>query len=103
MGENQFAPQPTALYGTVLLLSGAAYWILQRTIVADHGKDSLLAQAVGCDRKGKAALVLYAIATPSAFISQWIAGGLYVLVALLWLIPDRRIEEALKRAASETA
>ena len=101
MGENHFAPHPTALYGAVLFCSGLAYWILQRAILADHGRDSLLARAVGHDRKGKAALLLYAIATPSALLSQWIAGGIYVLVALLWLIPDRRIETALAEAKSE--
>jgi uncharacterized membrane protein len=95
MGENNFAPAPTALYGVVLLVAALAYWILQRTIIAEEGEGSVLAMAVGRDLKGKLSPVLYAIAIPSAFVHQWIAGGLYVLVALIWLIPDRRIERAL--------
>jgi uncharacterized membrane protein len=95
MGENHFAPTPTALYGVVLLLAAFAYWILQRTIMIEEGSDSLLAKAVGKDWKGKWSLGLYAIAIPSAFIEEWIAGGIYVCVALLWLVPDRRIENLL--------
>ena len=95
MGENSFAPAPTALYGLVLLIAAIAYWILQRTIIADQGENSVIARAVGRDLKGKLSPVLYAIAIPSAFLHQWIAGGLYVLVALIWLIPDRRIERIL--------
>jgi uncharacterized membrane protein len=97
MGENHFAPAPTALYGVVLLMAAIAYWILQRAIMAKQGRDSLLAVAVGTDLKGKISPVLYAIAIPSAFINQWIADGLYVLVALMWLIPDRRIERVLEQ------
>ena len=97
MGENNFAPAPTALYGVVLLVAAFAYWILQRTIIAEEGETSVLAMAVGQDLKGKLSPVLYAIAIPSAFVRQWISGGLYVLVALIWLIPDRRIERALAR------
>jgi uncharacterized membrane protein len=97
MGENHFAPAPTALYGVVLLMAAIAYWILQRAIMAKQGRDSLLAVAVGSDLKGKISPVLYAIAIPSAFINQWIADGLYVLVALMWLIPDRRIERVLEQ------
>ena len=95
MGENHFAPAPTALYGVVLLMAAIAYWILQRAIMARQGRESLLAIAVGSDLKGKLSPVLYAIAIPAAFVQQWIAGGLYVLVALMWLVPDRRIERAL--------
>jgi uncharacterized membrane protein len=95
MGENHFAAAPTALYGVVLLMAAIAYWILQRAIMAKQGRDSLLAVAVGTDLKGKISPVLYAIAIPSAFINEWIADGLYVLVALMWLIPDRRIERVL--------
>jgi len=95
MGENHFAPAPTALYGVVLLMAAIAYWILQRAIMARQGRESLLAVAVGSDLKGKLSPVLYAIAIPAAFVQQWIAGGLYVLVALMWLVPDRRIERAL--------
>src|SRR6266540_2106244 len=97
MGENNFAPAPTALYGVVLLTAAIAYWILQRAIIAEHGGASLLAAAVGRDVKGKLSPVLYAIAIPSAFVHEWIAGGLYVLVALIWLIPDRRIERAIAK------
>ena len=95
MGQNHFAPAPTALYGVVLLMAALAYWILQRTIVARQGRDSLLAAALGNDIKGKLSPLLYTIAILLAFVQQWIAGGLYVLVALIWLIPDRRIERAL--------
>jgi uncharacterized membrane protein len=95
MGENHFAPAPTALYGVVLLLAAIAYWFLQRCIIASQGEGSLLAKAVGSDFKGKLSPILYAIAIPAAFFEQWIAGGLYVLVALMWLIPDRRIERVL--------
>jgi uncharacterized membrane protein len=95
MGENHFAPQPTALYGVVLLMSGVAYSILQRTIITDQGQGSILAAAVGRDLKGKLAVLMYAISIPAAFLSQWISGAIYVLVAAMWLIPDRRIESAI--------
>jgi uncharacterized membrane protein len=95
MGENGFAPAPTALYGAVLLLAAIAYWILQRAIIAGQGDSSLLAKAVGRDLKGNISPVLYLIAIPSAFVSQWISAALYVLVALIWLVPDRRIERVL--------
>ncbi len=97
MGENHFAPAPTALYGVILLMAAIAYWILQRAIMAKQGVDSLLAIAVGTDLKGKISPVLYSVAIPSAFVNQWIAGGIYVLVALIWLVPDRRIEKALEQ------
>ena len=97
MGENHFAAAPTALYGVVLLMAAIAYWILQRTLIAAQGPDSALAEAVGSnDIKGNMSPLLYAIAIPSAFLSPWIAGGLYVLVALIWLVPDRRIESKLR-------
>ena len=76
-------------------MAAVAYWLLQRSIIAKHGKDSLLAVAVGSDLKGKLSPVLYAVAIPSAFVQPWIAGGVYVLVALMWLVPDRRIERVL--------
>ena len=95
MGENYFASSPTALYGVVLFMAAFAYWLLQRTIIASQGDNSLLAKAVGKDIKGKLSPVLYAIAIIAAFFEQWIAGGLYVLVALMWLVPDRRIERVL--------
>jgi uncharacterized membrane protein len=95
MGENHFAPLPTAVYGMVLLLAGLAYVLLQHTIIAQQGPNSRLAAAVGRDVKGKLSTVLYAVAIPSAFVHQWIADALYVLVALMWLVPDRRIESTL--------
>ncbi len=103
MGENDFAPVPTATYGAVLLMAGIAYWVLQRTIVRVQGPDSLLATAVGSDLKGKLSPVLYLVAIPLAFLNQWIAGALYVVVALMWLIPDRRIERVLSTGRGEDA
>jgi uncharacterized membrane protein len=95
MGENHFAQLPSALYGAVLLMAGLAYWILARTIVAAEGRESLLAKAIGKDRKGTASIVLYVIAIPLAFVSQWIALAIYVCVAMVWLIPDTRIERVI--------
>jgi len=95
MGENHFAPLPTALYGVALFMAGVAYWILARTIIAVEGKDSLLAKALGKDTKGNISIMLYAVAIPLAFVNQWIAATLYVIVALMWLIPDTRIEKVL--------
>jgi uncharacterized membrane protein len=97
MGENNFASAPMALYGFILLMAAIAYYILQLTIVKKEGKDSLLAKAIGNDLKGKLSPVFYLIAIPSAFISPWISGALYVLVAFLWLIPDKRIERSLNK------
>jgi uncharacterized membrane protein len=98
MGENHFSPMPTALYGVVLLMAAIAYFILQRAIIASQGEHSLLAKALGTDLKGKMSPVLYAAAIPLAFWSPRIANAMYVLVALLWLVPDRRIEKALGSA-----
>jgi len=95
MGENHFGPVPSAVYGTVLLMAAIAYWILQQLIIASQGPNSLLKKAVGGDWKGKASPVVYAVAILLAFWSQWISLGLYVLVALVWLVPDRRIEHVL--------
>jgi uncharacterized membrane protein len=95
MGENHFAPLPTALYGTVLLMAAIAYWVLARAIIAAEGASSLLARAIGRDHKGVASVVSYAVAIPLAFVGQWIAQGIFVAVALVWLIPDRRIERVL--------
>ena len=95
MGENQFASLPTAFYGVVLLMAAIAYWLLQRTIIASQGADSLLARAIGKDVKGKLSPLCYALAIPLAFLSPWLANLLYVLVALIWLVPDRRIERLL--------
>jgi len=95
MGENHFAATPSALYGLVLLMAAIAYWLLQQLIIASQGADSLLKKAVGGDWKGKLSPVIYAIAIPLAFWSQWISLSLYVLIALVWLVPDRRIEQVL--------
>ncbi|BDG10785.1 TMEM175 family protein [Anaeromyxobacter paludicola] len=92
MGENHFAPLPTAAYGVVLLLSGLAYVILQAALIADQGRDSRLAAAVGRDLKGKLSAAMYAVAIPLAFVHARISDAIYVIVALMWLIPDRRIE-----------
>lgn len=100
MGENHFAPLPTAVYGMVLLASAIAYTILQTAIVAHHGPNSKLARAVGKDRKAKLSLACYFLAIPLAFVNQWISDALYVLVALIWLIPDRRIESQVDHPAS---
>jgi uncharacterized membrane protein len=100
MGENHFASAPAALYGLVLLMAAVAYWILQRLIIAAQGSDSILQKAVGHDWKGKVSPLLYAIAIPLAFWSQWLSIALYVLVAVMWLVPDRRIEKALKAQQS---
>jgi len=97
MGENHLAAIPTAVYGFVLLMAAIAYYVLQRTIIARQGRDSLLAQAIGKDRKGKLSPLLYVAAIPLAFVSSWIAAGLYVFVALLWLIPDPRIEREIEK------
>jgi uncharacterized membrane protein len=95
MGKNHFAAWPVALYGTVLLLAAIAYFILARSLVSLHGKDSALAQAIGRDFKGIASVVIYLVAIPLALVSPSSACGLYVLVAVMWLIPDRRIERTL--------
>ena len=92
IGENNFAPIPMALYGVVLLMAAIAYFILQSRILKRHGPDSILARAIGKDIKGKISPILYTIAIVSNYFSQWIAGGIYVLVALIWLVPDKRIE-----------
>ena len=95
MGENDFAALPTALYGGVLFLSAIAYTILVRVLLAVHGRDSTLATAIGSDVKGNISLVLYLLAVPLAFFLPWLAGVLYVLVAIIWFVPDRRIEKTL--------
>jgi uncharacterized membrane protein len=97
MGENRFDAAPTALYGLVLLMASVAFWILQLAIIAKHGRDSILASALGNNNKGKLSVVLYAIAVPSAFMSQMLAGAIYIFVALIWLIPDRRIEREIEK------
>ena len=95
MGENHFAELPVAIYGTVLLCSGIAYYILAHALIAQHGNDSELAKALGSDIKGKLSVGFYMAAIPLAFVASWIACAVYVLVAIMWLIPDRRIEKVL--------
>src|SRR5688572_28414433 len=95
MGENHFGAWPAALYGVVLLLAAIAYFILQQTIIASQGPDSVLRKAVGSDWKGKVSPLFYAVAIPMAFVSTWVSHALYVAVALIWLVPDRRIEHVL--------
>jgi uncharacterized membrane protein len=97
MGENQLAAIPTAVYGFVLLMAAIAYYLLERAIIAKEGRESLVAQAVGKDRKAKLSLLLYLAAIPLAFVISWIAAGLYVFAALLWLIPDPRIEREIEK------
>jgi uncharacterized membrane protein len=94
-GENNFAALPVAFYGAVLLLSGIAYFVLTKTLVAHHGQDSALALAMGKDLKGITSLLIYAVGIGVAFIQPWAAFALYILVAIIWLIPDRRIERII--------
>ena len=95
MGENHFAAAPVALYGVVLLMSAIAYWILQQVIIASQGPESILKRAVGGDWKGKVPPLLYATAIAMAFVATWVSLAIYVAVALLWLVPDKRIERIL--------
>jgi uncharacterized membrane protein len=95
LGETNFAPWPVAAYGVVMLFAGCAYYLLSRVLIAHHGQDSPLAVAVGQDLKGKMSLLIYAAAIPLSFVEPMLSCGLYVLVAILWLIPDRRIETTL--------
>jgi len=95
MGENNFAAVPVALYGVVLLCAGIAYFILARSLLSIHARDSVLARALGADFKGKISMVIYLVAIPLAFFKSWLACAIYVLVALMWLVPDRRIEKKI--------
>jgi uncharacterized membrane protein len=95
MGENHFATWPSAFYGVVLLLAGIAYFILAQVLVAVNGRDSALAKAIGRDVKGRISIVLYLAAVPLAFVAGWIALAVYAAVAVVWLVPDRRIERTL--------
>ncbi|HWS98956.1 MAG TPA: TMEM175 family protein [Pyrinomonadaceae bacterium] len=101
MGENHFAALPTAVYGGVLLAAAIAYYILQQLIIANQGPDSKLKAALGKDIKGKISPVMYAVAIAMAFVNQWVSDALYVLVALMWLIPDRRIETTLDKPVAD--
>ncbi len=95
MGENHFAAVPVALYGLVQFFAGFAYFILTRALLARHGAESALASALGRDFKGKASVLGYVLAIPLSFANPWIACGIYVLIVVVWLIPDRRIEKVL--------
>ena len=96
MGENHLAPTPTAAYGVVLLMAAIAYYVLQQTIIANQGPDSLLKSAVGRDWKGKLSPLCYVAAIGLAFVSPWIASAIYTFVAMIWLVPDRRIERVMQ-------
>jgi uncharacterized membrane protein len=102
MGDSHLAPAPTAVYGVVLLMAAVAYLVLQQTIIASQGHASLLKAAVGGDWKGRLSPVLYVIAIVAAFWVPWVSASIYVLVALIWLVPDRRIEHALERQPAAT-
>jgi uncharacterized membrane protein len=97
MGENHFATLPAAAYGLVLLMAAIAHWILQRRIIASQGEDSMLKRAIGSDWKGKLSALLYVSGIALAFVSPWLAVSIYVLAAIMWVIPDRRIERVLIR------
>ena len=97
MDESHFQSWPVAVYGVVLLFAAIAYFILTRTLISLHGRDSTLAKSIGRDRKGKISIVIYAAAIPLAFALPWIAGAFYVIVAIMWLIPDPRIERRLSQ------
>lgn len=97
MGENNYAPLPVAVYGIFLLLAGIAYFILTKRLIAHHGKNSILARSIGHDWKGTASLLVYAIAIPLAFLRPWLACACYVIVAVMWLLPDPRIEKHVHR------
>ena len=99
MGENQFAAAPVALYGVVLLASGCAYFIMVRMLLASHAPDSLLARALGSDFKGRVSIWIYVVAIAVAFVVPWLAGMLYCVVSIIWLVPDRRIERVLAPSA----
>ena len=99
MGENYFAPLPTAVYGAVLLAAAIAYYVLQQLIIAQQGRNSKLKAAIGRDLKGKISPLIYIVAIPLSFVNQWISDALYVTAALIWLIPDRRIESKMRDSA----
>jgi uncharacterized membrane protein len=97
MGENHFAALPVAVYGLVLLGAAIAYYVLSRLLIAHHGPDSLLREAVGSDFKGRISVVIYVVAILLAFVARGVSCALYVLVAVMWLVPDRRIEKAIAK------
>lgn len=95
MGENQFAPPTLGLYGVILLMSGFAYWLLQNLIISSQGEHSILKKAIGRDWKGKSSPILYIIGIALSFYNEWLSGAIYIFVALMWLIPDKRIERTI--------
>ena len=97
IGENHLASTPTAVYGFVLFMAAIAYYVLERAIISQQGGDSLLGSAVGSDWKAKLSTLFYLFAIPLSFVSPWIAGGLYLLVALMWIAPDPRIERVVAK------
>jgi uncharacterized membrane protein len=101
IGENNFGATPMALYGFILLMAAIAYFILQNRIIKNHGPHSILAKAIGRDLKGKISPILYVVAIFSSWVNQWIAGILYLAVALMWLIPDKRIEHIIDETPRE--
>ena len=101
MGENPLAPWPVALYGVLLLFAAIAYFLLTKALIAHHGRSSALAASIGSDRKGRISLAVNAVAVPLAFVLPWIACACYFMVAVMWLIPDPRIERTLRKAGSE--
>lgn len=99
MGENNFTTWPVALYGAILFMNGVAYYILERCLIQLHGKNSILGKAVGIDPKGILSVVIYLVAIGLAFVNAWISLGLYAVVAIIWIIPDARIEKKIKADA----
>lgn len=97
VGESRFATWPVALYGTVLLLSGIGYFILTRSLLSIHSRESVLAKALGRDFKGRISMLIYLLAIPLAFVRPWLAYAIYMFVAVMWLVPDRRIERTVAR------
>jgi uncharacterized membrane protein len=93
MGQTNYAPVPVAVYGVMLLFAGIAYFVLTRSLIAHHGKNSVLARSIGNDWKGKVSLLVYGVAIPLALVKPWLACALYTFVAIMWLLPDRRIEK----------
>jgi uncharacterized membrane protein len=93
MGENNYAPLPVAVYGMMLLFAGIAYFVLTKSLLAHHGKDSVLARSIGNDWKGTVSVVVYVFAIPLAFVRPWLACACYTFVAVMWLLPDPRIEK----------
>lgn len=102
MSENDFAPVPTAAYGVVLLAAAVAYYVLQETLLRVEGKDSVLARAIGRDLKGKVSPLLVCLAVGLSFVDRWLSVAIYVMIALMWLVPDRRVERAIT-ASQESA